>query len=385
MICSASRAAAIALSDAGVKVITHVPGYGGNEIIADYESATGKKITISFNEEPALTIAHGAAIAGARSAAVIKTHGLTKGANSILDSLYTDLTAGMVILAGDDPAGSHSDNIFEVDKFLEGISIPFRQAWGHIYQDIQECYELSEELRLPVVLLVNAGGLSYQCEFERKKEAAVPREYQRNVISHVVHPYFAIDQYKRFCEKIYNGVFPGHEESEVPDLDHVLPKQYKRTVNIYRPVFEVFNNYRGKIVTGDTSITSSFALPPYNSIDIVTHLGGSVPLALGVMLAGFQDVWAVTGDFGFLSMGMNGVMEALNRGLNPKILIFNNGSAGATGGQLINNGLLNKALEPFSEYVKEINISYESENLPEFFAEIKESRKLRIGRIITAD
>ncbi len=78
-------------------------------------------------------------------------------------------------------------------------------------------------------------------------------------------------------------------------------------------------------------------------------------------------------------------MEALNRGLNPRILIFNNGSAGATGGQLINDGLLNKALEPFSEYVKEISIAHESEKLPDFFAEIKESRKLRIGRIITAD
>ncbi len=103
MICSASRAAAIALSDSGVKVITHVPGYGGNEIIADYESATGRKITISFNEEPALTIAHGAAIAERARPRYKNPRPDQRRQQYFGFSIYRSYSR-MVILAGDDPA-----------------------------------------------------------------------------------------------------------------------------------------------------------------------------------------------------------------------------------------------------------------------------------------
>ncbi|HOF42150.1 MAG TPA: hypothetical protein PLD73_18935, partial [Candidatus Hydrogenedentes bacterium] len=84
---SADRAAALALQDAGVKVVTHVPATGATAVFDAYCGLAGKRPAYSFNEEVAYTVAHGAALAGVRSAAVLKSHGLAKASNSVIDSL----------------------------------------------------------------------------------------------------------------------------------------------------------------------------------------------------------------------------------------------------------------------------------------------------------
>ena len=114
-------------------------------------------------------------------------------------------------------------------------------------------------------------------------------------------------------------------------------------------------DYRGDIVTGDTSGLSSFALPPYNCIDIVTYMGGSIPLAIGAYLAGFKNVWALSGDFGFISAGIIGLIELLQREIPLKILIFYNKKAAATGGQIINKKILRHMLAGFEKYMMHIS------------------------------
>ncbi len=87
-----------ALLDAGAAVVTHVPGHGATEVFAAFCELDGKQHAISFHEEVAYPIAHGASLLGQRAATVIKAHGLVKAANSVLDSLSAGTTAGFLVV-----------------------------------------------------------------------------------------------------------------------------------------------------------------------------------------------------------------------------------------------------------------------------------------------
>ncbi len=116
---------AYALQDLGVNILTHVPGYGGTETFESYKKINMRNPQISFHEEVAYTICHGASIVGKRSACLIKAQGVAKAANSVIDSLYTSVTAGFVTFIFDDNIGSHSDNIMETEALLKGLSLPY--------------------------------------------------------------------------------------------------------------------------------------------------------------------------------------------------------------------------------------------------------------------
>jgi len=166
-----STAIAQALTDLGVNTITNVPGFGGSEVLEDYKILAQKNTPISFNEEVAYTIAHGSSIAGVRSAAIMKTQGLAKAANSIVDSLYTDITAGFVVFVFDDKSGRHSDNIMEPIPFLKGLALHHKYAESdNIYQEVIDAYSESEKRKAPFALIVNADDVNNVIYFERSAE-----------------------------------------------------------------------------------------------------------------------------------------------------------------------------------------------------------------------
>jgi len=119
------QAIAHALNDLGVEIVTFVPGYGASDTFQFYNELTMRSLKMSFHEEVAYTISHGASILGKRAAVLMKAHGLMKAANSVSDSLYTEPTAGFVTIIFDDKSGKHSDNILEITPVLEGMSMPF--------------------------------------------------------------------------------------------------------------------------------------------------------------------------------------------------------------------------------------------------------------------
>lgn len=110
---SFAQIAAQATVDAGAGVVTHVPGFGCTRIFEEIRAISGVRHPISFHEETAYPLAHGAALVGRRAAVLIKTHGLAKAANSVTDSLSAGSTAGFVVLVADDKLGKHSDNILD--------------------------------------------------------------------------------------------------------------------------------------------------------------------------------------------------------------------------------------------------------------------------------
>ena len=94
-------AIAYALNDLGVKVLTHVPGFGGSETFQSFKNIGMKNPPISFNEEVAFSIAHGGSMVGQRAALLTKSQGLisikTTWKKPILCTSKTIKTAVFVI------------------------------------------------------------------------------------------------------------------------------------------------------------------------------------------------------------------------------------------------------------------------------------------------
>ena len=350
-----SEIIAQAFVDLGVSVVTNVPGLGGTQVYGEYNVKSFKQLPVSFHEEVAYTVAHSAAICGKRSACLAKAQGLAKAMNSVTDSLYTDITAGFVTFIFDDTTGESSDNILEVEPLLKGASIKYKTSNPEsIYEDVIGAYRESESNSSPFVLVVDANSVENTYEFERRPNLEKSFNYKRDIYHHIVHPYLANYQYKVFSSKKFDGDRSVIKKPELPSIPENLPEKYKDGAEKYIPFFEIFKSIERDITTGDTSISSSFAFPPYNAIDIVTYIGGSIPLAIGAYLAGKRNVWALSGDFGFLSAGHLGLMEAVNRQLPLKIVIFNNKSAAATGGQKIDKKLMVRILAGYDQFVTHI-------------------------------
>ncbi|MEG8947754.1 thiamine pyrophosphate-dependent enzyme [Rosettibacter firmus] len=349
-------AIAHALNDLGVEIITYVPGFGAAETFQCYNELTMKNLSISFHEEVAFTIAHGASIAGKRAASLMKTHGILKAANSVMDSLYTELTAGFVTIIFDDKTGKHSDNILEIMPVLEGMSMPFIVAENdNIYEDIINAFLESEKRKIPLAVIVDAMSFKLETEFQPKQNLRKNFNYERNVYAHVVSPLISDYQYKLFVAKKLEGNLETVIRPVLPTIPDSLTENVKKGTVGYIPFFQVFKNIKRDIVTGDTGSSSSFAFPPYNCIDIVTYMGGSIPLAIGAYLAGKRNVWAITGDFSFIAAGHLGLIEAINRNIPLKIVIFYNKKSAATGGQPIHKKLLRHLIAGYEKYL--LNIS----------------------------
>lgn len=374
-----STAIAQALIDLGVDIVTHVPGYGGSETFQAYNELSMRNNKYSFHEEAAYTIAHSASICGKRSASLMKAHGLMKAANSVIDSIYTETNAGFVTIIFEDKSGKHSDNILEIIPILQGLPIRyFESSVSSIYDDVITAFIESEKIKLPVVLLVDSLEVKNETSFEQKNDLKKKFSYKRDVYKHVVHPMLSDYQYKVFLTKKYDGDITSIPKPDLPIVPIDFPERAKNTAIKYTPLFNVFKNFRGDIVTGDTSGLSSFAFPPYDCVDIVTFMGGAIPLAIGAYLSGFKNVWALSGDFGFISAGTIGLIELLQRELPIKVLLFYNKQAAATGGQIINKKILLHLLAGFEKFILHIANPSDPLEIENVLQEANNSNELKI-------
>jgi len=375
------RAAALALLDAGTKVVTHVPATGATAVFDNYCELTGRPPAYSFNEEVAYTIAHGAALAGVRAAAVLKSHGLAKASNSVIDSLTMGTTAAFVAVVLDDPAGRHSDNIFDLDAFLRGTGIPFKKAGADTaYNDLLECFLWSEELRTPVALLLNSELLSRKINLPRKHLRPAETKYERDPLRHVLCPPLAPYQRQVMEARIARTDWRGIPEPVLPAVPGGLPPAWRYAASAFVPVFEVFQEFRPQIpfVSGDTGLSSLFAFAPFACIDACSYYGGSLPLALGFHLGGSGRPWAVTGDYAFLAASHMGLPEALARRIPLKVLIMDNGRAMATGGQPVPPGVLDTVLAGWAPFLRRIENPRDKSSVRRILANAAGSDRLEI-------
>jgi len=372
-----------ALHDAGVKVATYVPGHGATQVFSAYCRISGQEHPVSFHEEVAYTIAHGASLVGARAVSLMKAHGFSKAGNSVLDSLYAGTTAGFVTIVFDDKAGNHSDCILDLAAYLEGCGIPHRVGTVEtIYLEVIDCIEQSERYRLPYALVVDAEALDQLAVFEPTQIPPVSRSYRREIRQHVLCPFFSAYQRAVLDAKRSGADWKCIPKPPLPQLPDAVPRDWKPLVESYAPLFTVFQTFRDELVTGDTGASSLFAFPPYHCIDVTTYMGGSIPLALGAHLAGYRAVWAVTGDFSFTAAGHLALLEAVQRRIPLKVILIYNGQSATTGGQRIPGGTLERILAGYTEYVRWITNPVDTREIEQV---LREATNVNEMRIIVAD
>ncbi|MEI6157421.1 MAG: thiamine pyrophosphate-dependent enzyme, partial [Atribacterota bacterium] len=202
--------------------------------------------------------------------------------------------------------------------------------------------------------------------------------YQRDITQHVLCPVFAGYQSQVLAAKKKEMSWQEILKPEIPIIPNQLPSRYQKAVTPYLPVMKFFRSIRGDVVCGDTGVSSFFALPPFDCIDITTYMGGSIPLATGAMLSGHRNVWAVTGDFAFCAAGHLGFMEAFQRHLPVKILILNNHKAESTGGQTVPGELLEMVLEAFQPWVRKISHPDDESEIRMILEEASRAQDMRI-------
>lgn len=350
-----SHIIAQALFDVGA-VLTYVPATGGQDIHNHFCSLSSLPHPFSFHEEVAFTLAHGAALTGRRACAMMKAHGLAKAANSVVDALFAGTTAGLVILILEDPLGKHSDSILNSAPLLTGMGIPFRHTRKDSMREvIFFAFQESERLGLPVAVIVDSDEMDQDVSPSEATPPPCEKKYNRDITRHILCPSFGAYQYELLRTKRTGQGADDLLRPAVPVIPDDLPDKWKPALSRYIPLFSVFREFRGGVVTADTGITCLFGCPPFDCVDLTTYMGGSVSLAIGAHLAGHKVVWAVTGDFSFIAAGHLGLNEAIQRGIPLKVLLFDNGKAETTGGQIIPDGTLERTLAPYRDYIIRIS------------------------------
>ncbi len=336
-----------------VQVVTHVPGYGATQVFQEWKQIAAAT-SVSFHEEMAFTIAHGAALAGSRAVVLIKAHGLAKAGNSVLDAVTAGTLAGLVIMVFDDRTGSHSDSIVDVETLVQGFHLPHLKC-SHRLQEIEQAFQVSEQMQLPVAVSIDAAVVEQKTNTGFMPELPpFAGSFQRNIYRHLLCPVLAPHQHDILHAKQTAQSWQNIPRPQLPVVPEGLPSAWQQAVQPYIPFFEAFKPLRGRIVTGDTGLSALFGFPPFDGIDLCTHMGGSLALAIGAHLAGYDDTWAITGDFSFVAAGHLGLVEAMERRIPLKVAILVNHKALATGGQDVAVDHLERLLAGYREAVQEI-------------------------------
>ena len=370
---------AAALVDAGTLVATHVPATGACEVFDAFCTLTHRPKIYSYNEEVAYTIAHGAAIGGVRSVAILKSHGFAKAANSIVDSIIAGNTAGFVVLVFDDKTGRHSDTLLDTKALVKGTQILHVQPSPETaYAEIQQAFLTSEQLRTPVAVLLDSDDLTRLVPAHHHILPPPTATYQRDVYQFLLCPPLAAYQYRTWQARIA-GLPPSDDKPPLPTIPD-LPPKYQAATTTYAPFFDAFKKIKGDdaIVSGDTGTSTFFALPPYDCVDITTYYGGSLPLGIGLSLAGYKNVWAIAGDFAFIAATHMGLPEALQRQLPLKFILFHNGIASATGGQPIQPDVFENMLSGYQPYVRTLPYDAPAADIEQVLLSVQNSTRLEI-------
>ena len=304
---------------------------------------------------------------------------MTRSTRGRVASLSSGTNAGCVAIIADDKDAKQSDNIFDCIALLRGLGMPFIVGKRErIYQDVMKSFQLSERNQLPYALIVDVETLRKEATIKTVKSPTLNAKYKRNIFQHVVCPVFAQHQYKVLQAKRQKKNWMTMKPPIQPVVPHSLPDRWREPSKRYIALFSIFREMRGEIVTGDTGMSSHFAFRPYECIDVITYMGGSIPLAIGAYLAVHRKVWAVTGDFAFVAAGQLALLEATMRNLPIKILVTFNGQSEATGGQPVTALSLHRAVAAYAGNVKFISNPQDRGEIKEALADANESRDMRI-------
>jgi len=139
--------------EAGVSVATTYPGTPASEIgdtFAEIAKEAGMYMEYSTNEKVAMEVAAGAAMCGVRAIVSMKHVGVNVASDFLMTLAYSELQAGMVIVAAEDPS-CHSSQNEQDNRALyanAGLLVLDASSPAEAKDMVKEGFNLSETFRL---------------------------------------------------------------------------------------------------------------------------------------------------------------------------------------------------------------------------------------------
>lgn len=186
-----NKAVARGLYEAGCCVISSYPGTPSTEITE--EAAKYPEIYCEWapNEKVAMEVAFGAALAGKRSACVMKHVGVNVAADPLFTIAYTGVNAGMVICVADDPGMHSSQNEQDSRHYAVSAKLPMLEPADseEARAFAKRAFQLSEEYDTPVFLKLCTRIAHSQSIVELGEREEVPaKPYEKNIAKYVMVP-----------------------------------------------------------------------------------------------------------------------------------------------------------------------------------------------------
>ncbi len=203
------EAIALGALHAGLSGVYAYPGTPSTEItefIQDHPLARERGVHSRWctNEKTAMEAALGMSYAGRRALVCMKHVGMNVCADAFVNSAITGVNGGLVVLAADDPSMHSSQNEQDSRFYGKFAMIPIFEpsTQQEAYDMMPAAYELSERLRLPVLLRVVTrlahSRASVAVKEEPRQENAFAPATEKNW---VLLPAIARRQYASLIEK----------------------------------------------------------------------------------------------------------------------------------------------------------------------------------------
>ena len=186
--------------DAGLSGVYAYPGTPSTEI-TEYiqESPIAKERNIhrrwSTNEKTAMEAALGMSYMGKRALVCMKHVGLNVCADPFVNSAMTGTNGGVVVLVADDPSMHSSKDEQDSRFYAKFAMIPTLEpsSQQEAYDMMQEAFDMSEQLHLPILMRVTTRMAHSRAVVEVKEESRPQNElnYDAQASNWVLLPAFA--------------------------------------------------------------------------------------------------------------------------------------------------------------------------------------------------
>ena len=186
--------------DAGLSGVYAYPGTPSTEI-TEYiqDSPVAKERNIhrrwSTNEKTAMEAALGMSYMGKRALVCMKHVRLNVCADPFVNSAMTGTNGGLVVLVADDPSMHSSQDEQDSRFYAKFAMIPTLEpsSQQEAYDMMQEAFDLSEQLHLPILMRVTTRMAHSRAVVEIKDEARPQNElnYDAQASNWVLLPAFA--------------------------------------------------------------------------------------------------------------------------------------------------------------------------------------------------
>lgn len=151
------EAIALGAVHAGISGVYAYPGTPSTEI-TEFIQANAPEVRSRWctNEKTAMEAALGMSYAGKRALVCMKHVGMNVAADAFVNSGITGVNGGLVVLAADDPSMHSSQNEQDSRFYGKFTMIPILEPSNQqeAYEMMKYAYELSEQLKLPVLMRI---------------------------------------------------------------------------------------------------------------------------------------------------------------------------------------------------------------------------------------